>query len=86
MPADLIDELRCLLVSALRLQRDPQTIDPHAELFGGDLGLDSLDAVQLVTAIEKHFAVEISDHDLARSALATIATIAALLREKGCHG
>ena len=47
MAADLIDELRQLLTNSLRLDRDPQTIDPDAPLFGGELGLDSLDAVQL---------------------------------------
>jgi acyl carrier protein len=84
MAADLIDELRGLLVSSLRLDCDPKSIDPHAELFGSTLGLDSLDAVQLVAAIEQHFSVQLSDGDLARSALSTLSSIAALLREKGC--
>ena len=86
MAADLIDELRQLLTNSLRLDRDPQTIDPDAPLFGGELGLDSLDAVQLVSAIERHYQVEIPDAELGRSALATVWSIAELLRRLGARG
>jgi len=84
MPIELIDELRDLLVRSLRLSRDPQTVLPDTELFGGELELDSLDAMQLLTAIEKHFSVEITDGDLARYPLSTLTSIAALLTAKGC--
>ena len=84
MSTELIDELRELLVQSLRLSRDPRSVLPDTELFGGELELDSLDAMQLLTAIEKHFSVEISDGDLARYPLSTLASIAALLTAKGC--
>ena len=83
MAADLIEELRVLLVQSLRLNRDPHTIDPDAALFGGELGLDSLDAVQLVSAVERRFSVQITDGDLATSALDSLSGIARLLRQKG---
>jgi acyl carrier protein len=85
MSTELIDELRNLLVRSLRLSRDPQSVLPDTELFGGELELDSLDAMQLLTAIEKHFSVEITDGDLARYPLTTLTSIAALLTAKG-HG
>jgi acyl carrier protein len=85
MSIELIDELRDLLVRSLRLQRDPQTVLADTELFGGELELDSLDAMQLLTAIEKHFAIEITDGDLARYPLSTLGSIAALLEAKGCR-
>jgi acyl carrier protein len=65
------------------LERDPRSIDPNTYLFGPDLGLDSVDAVQLVSALEQRFAVHISDGELARFPLATLAGIAELLRSKG---
>jgi len=79
MAADLIDELRHLLVASLRLDRDPGSIAPDALLFGGELGLDSLDAVQFLSAIEKHFGIEVPDRELGRSALDTLSSIAGML-------
>ena len=84
MSTELIDELRTLLVHSLRLNRDPESVLPDTQLFGGELELDSLDAMQLLTAIEKHFSVESTDGDLARYPLSTLASIAALLTAKGC--
>ena len=86
MAADLIDELCELLTNSLRLARDPHTIDPDAPLFGGELGLDSLDAVELVSVIEKHYQVQIPDSELGRSALATVSSIAELIRKLGARG
>ncbi len=82
MAPDLIEELRALLVRTLRLARDAQSIDADAPLFGGELGLDSLDAVQILSAIERHFAVRVSDADLARYSLSTLAGLAQLVRDK----
>jgi acyl carrier protein len=86
MAPDLLEQLRSLLVSSLRLDLDATSIDPEAELFSGALGLDSLDAVQFIAAVERHFSVQITDAELARAALSTLGNLAALLREKGCDG
>ena len=64
----------------------PGSVDADAELFAGPLGLDSLDAIQFLTAVERHFSIRISDADLARSALSTLRNLAAVLAEKGCGG
>jgi acyl carrier protein len=81
--AELVDELRRLLVTALRLPRSPEQISPQAQLFGGELGLDSVDAVQFALAVEKQYQIVISDGDLARFPLSTLADFAALLLAKG---
>jgi acyl carrier protein len=83
MPRELVDELRQLLVTALRLPRSVEQISPQARLFGGELGLDSVDAVELALAVEKRYRVIISDGDLARFPLSTLADFAELLRAKG---
>jgi len=84
MPADLITALRTLVVESLRLSCAPDSIEPDAPLFGGDLGLDSLDAVQLLTAIEQRFAIRLTDSELAGGALTSLSRLAELIRDRGC--
>ena len=53
-------ELAELIVSSLNLEnRTPADIDPDAPLFGGDLGLDSIDALELALAISKRFGFQL---------------------------
>ena len=51
-------------------------------LFGGNLGLDSLDAVELVVLIQKYFNVQIVDMDEGRQAFASINSLAAFIKER----
>jgi acyl carrier protein len=49
-------ELAELIVTSLNLeQRSAAEIEPDATLFGGDLGLDSIDALELALAISKRY-------------------------------
>ena len=82
----LVDEIRRLVVRSLRLDREPDTLDVDTNLFGPELGLDSVDAVQLVTSIEKHFDIQLSDADLARRPLTSVRAIVQLLIERGIDG
>ncbi|MGH8378649.1 MAG: phosphopantetheine-binding protein [Gammaproteobacteria bacterium] len=52
----LVEELKQLIISALDLEDvTPADIDAHAPLFGDGLGLDSIDALELGVAIQKHY-------------------------------
>lgn len=69
--AALLDEVRVLIVQRLRLDRAPHQVDPDAPLFGAGLGLDSVDAVELVVAIEELLGVDLPDGVASRAVLRT---------------
>lgn len=75
-------ELKEMIVSGLKLEDvTAADIDDDAPLFGEGLGLDSLDAVELVVLLKKRYGVEIKDMDEAKAAFASITTLAARVRE-----
>jgi acyl carrier protein len=53
-------ELATLIVECLNLETvTPEQIDPDAPLFGGDLGLDSIDALEIALAVSKHYGFQL---------------------------
>lgn len=77
------DKLKMILVKELNLEEiTPQDIDDNAPLFGEGLGLDSLDAVELVVILQKHFGVEIKDMEEGRSAFQSVNALAAYIERR----
>lgn len=75
-----IDQLKTdvknLLIENLMLQQRPEEITDDLALFGpGGLGLDSVDALQLVVALEKSYGLKIADPAAAKEILANVNTI-----------
>lgn len=57
-------ELAALIVTALNLEGvDAEQIEPEAQLFGGPLGLDSIDALELALAISRRYGFELKSDD-----------------------
>lgn len=53
-------ELATLIVQSLNLETvTPAQIEPDAALFGGDLGLDSIDALEIALAVSKHYGFQL---------------------------
>lgn len=73
---ELAPRVKELIVRRLKLDIDPKTIDDAAPLFGEGLGLDSIDALEIVLEIERSFGVSISDEQTGASVLRSVNTIA----------
>ena len=78
-----LDEyLKKMIVETLRLDDiNPVEIDSTTPLFKDGLGLDSIDALELVVAIEKNFNVIIEDEDVGKKAFASINALTMFIQE-----
>lgn len=57
----------------------PSEIADEAPLFGEGLGLDSVDALELVVALEKEFRIQIRSHEVGKEAFVSVGTLAAFI-------
>jgi acyl carrier protein len=64
--------VRRLLIDSLDMRREPDEIDPDTALFGTGLGLDSVDAVEIVIALETELGVKLPDERTRRRALRSV--------------
>ena len=82
MSDPLAARLKSLIVATLKLDDvRPEDIPDDEPLFGSPrFGLDSIDALELVLALEKEFGVKIGSSEESRKALASVNTLAAYLR------
>jgi acyl carrier protein len=59
---ELIEKLKKEVIAQLNLEDiSPTDIDPDAALFGEGLGLDSIDALELIVLLEKNYGLKIED-------------------------
>ncbi|HSP97412.1 MAG TPA: phosphopantetheine-binding protein [Candidatus Dormibacteraeota bacterium] len=73
----LKQRLKVMIVDGLRLEdKRPDDIDDAAPIFVEGLGLDSIDALELVVLIEDNFHVTIPDEDVGKRAFASIDALA----------
>jgi len=76
---DLKARVRQMLVDNLMLQIQPDEITDELLLFGEGLGLDSVDALQIVVALDKNFGLKIKDAEMAKGVLKNVNSIAAAI-------
>jgi len=78
-------DIKRLMVENLMLQISAEEIGDDQPLFGpGSVGLDSVDALQLVVALDKTYGLKIADPEAARQILQNVTTMAAAVaRHRG---
>jgi acyl carrier protein len=78
----LVSQLKHLIVATLKLDGvRPEDIPDDEALIGSPrFGLDSVDALELVLALEKEFGVKIGSSEESRQALASVNALAAFIR------
>lgn len=82
-PNALKQRIKELMVENLMLQVTTAEIGDELPLFGpGGLGLDSVDALQLVVALDKHYGLKIRDPEAAKEILRSVNTIALAVQQK----
>jgi acyl carrier protein len=81
---ELISKLKLLIIESLQMEDvEPSDIEVDDPLFGNGLGLDSIDALELVVALEKEFGIVIPDEDVGKEAFASLGSLADfVLRER----
>ncbi len=84
---DLKRRLKDLLITGLRLQDvAPAGIADDQPIFVDGLGLDSIDALELVVLIEEHFGIAIPDEEVGKKAFASINALADFIAAEQSRG
>jgi acyl carrier protein len=74
---ELITEVKQLIIERLKLEEiTVADIITDAPLFGEGLGLDSIDALELVIGLEKEYGVSIPDAEVGKKVFQSVRTIA----------
>ncbi len=80
---DLKYTLKKQIIEELNLEDiKPEDIEDDAPLFGDGLGLDSIDALELVVLMEKYYGVKILDETVGKKVLASISSMAEYILEE----
>ena len=82
MTEELTHQVKQLIIDSLRIEGMlPDEIDADAPLFGEGLGLDSIDALQLVVAMEKDFGVVVPDAATGTKVFGSVRSMAEYIAE-----
>ena len=77
MNNEIAEQIKGMLVERLRIPADELEYD--SELFGEDIGLDSIDSIEIIVGIENLFGVDISGAGATREDFRSIETLTAFV-------
>jgi len=78
----LIEELKGKLIDILNLQDvSPADMDADAQLVGGELGIDSIDVLEMVVMVEKDYGVVINSQEVGEKVFSSLSSLAAYIQE-----
>ena len=79
----LVKDLKIKIIDILNLEGvAPEDIDMDAQLVGGDLGIDSIDVLELVLMMERDYGVVVKDRELGAKVFASMRTLAEYIHQK----
>ena len=74
---ELVLELKKQIIEVLNLEDvQPEDIENDAPLFGSGLGLDSIDALELIIMMEKNYGIKIKDPSAGKEIFKSINSMA----------
>lgn len=80
----LIEKLKGQIIEQLNLvEVKPADIDPKAPLFGSGLGLDSIDALELIVLLEKHYGIKIKNPADGKQIFESVNSMAEFIKSQG---
>lgn len=78
----LVEELKVKLINILNLTDvKPEDFDEHAQLVGGELGIDSIDVLEMVVMVEKDYGITINNQEVGQKVFSTLANLAEYITE-----
>ena len=79
---ELIEKLKVQIIEQLNLEdMEPEDIDAKDPLFGEGLGLDSIDALELIVLLEKEYGIKIQNPKDGQKVFFSIETMAEFIKE-----
>ncbi len=79
---DLIEELKVKLIEILNLQDvTPENFDANAQLVGGELGIDSIDVLEMVVMVEKDYGIVINNQEIGEKIFHSLANLADYIKD-----
>lgn len=81
--ASVKEQLKPIILESLRItDLTPEDLRDDQPLLGGELGVDSIDILQLILAIERHFGIKLVDAKFDEKGWASVDTLAATIESK----
>ena len=78
----LTEELKVKLIDILNLSDiQPEDMNEDAQLVGGELGIDSIDVLEMVVMVEKDYGVVINSQEVGEKVFSSLSALAEYIRE-----
>lgn len=80
--SELLEELKVKLIEILNLQDiKPEDFDENGRLVGGELGIDSIDVLEMVVMVEKDYGIVINNQEMGEKIFYSLANLAEYIKE-----
>jgi acyl carrier protein len=80
---ELISKLKVQIIEQLNLEDlSPEDIDANAPLFDSEIGLDSIDALEIIVLLEREYGIKISSQEEGKKVFHSVRSIAEYILQK----